>query len=71
MFKIATRQLTNEYEQTGRLPTVSSAMPDVDDLRAHLDSLRPSDYFALVAYVEMREEYRDVLQRIRSDRTGA
>jgi hypothetical protein len=30
---------------------VSSAMRGVDDLRAHLDSLRPGDYFALLAYV--------------------
>jgi transaldolase/glucose-6-phosphate isomerase len=40
-------------------------MPSVDDLRAHLDSLRPGDYFALLAYVEMKDEYRDLLQRIR------
>ena len=63
--KIATRQLTTEYEQTGQLPTDASAMPDVDQLRAHLDSLHPGDYFALLAYVDMNDEHREVLQRIR------
>jgi transaldolase / glucose-6-phosphate isomerase len=63
--KIATRQLTTEYEQTGQLPTDASAMPDVDQLRAHLDSLHPGDYFALLAYVDMNDEHRGVLQRIR------
>ena len=59
------RALTSEYEQTGHLPGDSSAMPSVDDLRTHLDSLRPGDYFALLAYVEMSDEHRDMLQRIR------
>ena len=63
--KVATRKLTTEYEQTGHLPTNSSAMPSVDDLRTHLASLGPGDYFALLAYVEMSDEHRDVLQRIR------
>jgi transaldolase / glucose-6-phosphate isomerase len=63
--KVATRQLTNEYEKTGQLPADSAALPSVDDLRGHLDSLRPGDYFAVLAYIEMKDEYRDVLQRIR------
>jgi transaldolase/glucose-6-phosphate isomerase len=63
--KVATRKLTSEYEQTGHLPGDSSAMPSVDDLRTHLDSLRPGDYFALLAYVDMSDEHRDMLQRIR------
>jgi len=63
--KVATRQLTNEYEKTGQLPAESAALPSSGDLRAHLDSLRPGDYFAVLAYIEMKDEYRDVLQRIR------
>ncbi len=63
--KIATRQLTNEYEKTGQLPAESAALPGIDDVTAHLDSLRPGDYFTLLAYIEMKDEYRDVLQRIR------
>jgi len=63
--KVATRQLTNEYEKTGQLPADSAAPPSVDDLRGVLDSLRPGDYFAVLAYIEMKNEYRDVLQRIR------
>ena len=63
--KVATRRLTTEYEQTGQLPTGATAAPGVDQLRAHLDSLGPGDYFALLAYVDMNDEHREVLQRIR------
>jgi transaldolase/glucose-6-phosphate isomerase len=63
--KVATRKLTDEYEQAGHLPGDSSARPSVDDLRTHLESLRPGDYFALLAYVEMSDEHCDRLQRIR------
>ena len=34
-------------------------------LKAHLDRLRPDDYFALLAYVDMNDEHEAVLQRIR------
>jgi transaldolase/glucose-6-phosphate isomerase len=63
--KVATRRLTDEYEKTGHLPSGSGEPPSVDDLRAHLDTLRPGDYFALLAYIEMTDDCRDVLQRIR------
>ena len=63
--KVATRQLTNEYEKTGQLPAESATLPSSGDLKAHLDSLRPGDYFTVLAYIEMKDEYRDVLQRIR------
>jgi transaldolase/glucose-6-phosphate isomerase len=34
-------------------------------LRAHLERLRPGDYFALLAYVEMSAEHAAALQRLR------
>ncbi|HZI64669.1 MAG TPA: bifunctional transaldolase/phosoglucose isomerase, partial [Thermoanaerobaculia bacterium] len=34
-------------------------------LRAHLERLRPGDYFALLAYVEMSAEHEAALQRLR------
>lgn len=39
------------------------SLPDV--LRAHLDTLREGDYFALLAYIEMNKENEDRLQAIR------
>ncbi len=35
-------------------------------LRAHLDRLKPGDYFALLAYIEMNCKHEDVLQEIRT-----
>jgi transaldolase/glucose-6-phosphate isomerase len=35
-------------------------------LRAHLRRLRPSDYFALLAYVAMNREHENMLQKIRN-----
>jgi transaldolase/glucose-6-phosphate isomerase len=34
-------------------------------LKAHLDRIKPHDYFALLAYVEMNEEHEAILQKIR------
>ncbi|MBI2889575.1 MAG: bifunctional transaldolase/phosoglucose isomerase [Nitrospirae bacterium] len=34
-------------------------------IRAHLDRLRPRDYFALLAYVEMKDDHFGALQNIR------
>ena len=34
-------------------------------LKAHLDRLRPDDYFALLAYVEMNDEHEQLLQTTR------
>jgi transaldolase / glucose-6-phosphate isomerase len=88
--KIATRKLTTEYEQTGRLPLETPFFEEgsvklfTDDenandinsaagssrtlqslLRAHVDRLRPGDYFALLAYLEMNAEHEAVLQELR------
>ena len=34
-------------------------------LKAHLDRLRPGDYFALLAYLDMNDEHEAALQRLR------
>jgi glucose-6-phosphate isomerase len=34
-------------------------------LKAHLDRLKPSDYFALLAYIEMNDEHEGLLQPVR------
>jgi transaldolase/glucose-6-phosphate isomerase len=77
--KIATRKLTEEYEKTGSLPKESPALEDggikvfgnatgatlVDALRSHLGTLKPGDYFALLAYVEMNSAHEKALQSMR------
>jgi transaldolase/glucose-6-phosphate isomerase len=88
--KVATRKLTTEYEQKGRLPKespffeegglrlftdgknaaalepASGARPSLAGyLKAHLDRLRPGDYFALLAYLEMNDAHERALGAIR------
>jgi transaldolase/glucose-6-phosphate isomerase len=77
--KIATRRLTDEFEKTGALPKESPAI-DKDGirvfgkaqgasleeaLRAHLGTIKPGDYFALLAYIEMNAEHQTALQSMR------
>jgi len=67
--KIATRRLTDEYARTGTLPPESPTrvsdknLPAV--LEAHLRTLEPGDYFALLAYIEMSAANEAELQAIR------
>src|SRR2546423_222502 len=87
--KVATRKLTDEYEQTGSLPpekpifeaegiklfadeknanALKASLKDaslIGYLRAHLNGLRPGDYFALLAYIEMSDEHERALQSVR------
>jgi transaldolase/glucose-6-phosphate isomerase len=88
--KVATRELTQAYERSGRLPeeapifAASGIALFTDDgnasalrgaagseaslaryLRAHLERLRPGDYFAVLAYIEMNEEHEQALQVLR------
>jgi len=89
--KIATRKLTDEYEQKGSLPpetpiftgegiklfadernaaALNTAVADrslAGYLKAHLDRLKASDYFALLAYIEMNEAHEQVLQAARHE----
>ncbi|HTS74604.1 MAG TPA: bifunctional transaldolase/phosoglucose isomerase [Bryobacteraceae bacterium] len=78
--KVATRRLTEEFEKTGALPKEAPAFEDggikvfgatsaktlADALRAHLNSIRPRDYFALLAYIEMSAEHERALQTMRT-----
>jgi len=77
--KIATKKLTSEFEATGSLPaeapgidedgirvfgpTVGSTL--ADSLRAHLNSIKANDYFALLAYIEMNPAHEAALTAMR------
>jgi len=77
--KIATKKLTSEFEATGSLPaeapgidedgirvfgpTVGSTL--ADSLRAHLNSIKANDYFALLAYIEMNPAHEAALTTMR------
>jgi transaldolase/glucose-6-phosphate isomerase len=63
--KIATRRLTDAFEKTGSLPPDSREGVDVARLRAHLATIGPGDYFALLAYIQMNEGHEAALQAIR------
>ncbi|PYM95934.1 MAG: transaldolase [Candidatus Rokuibacteriota bacterium] len=67
--KVATRALTDQYEKAGVLPAESPlCVTDaalVPTLKAHLSKIRPGDYVALLAYVEMSEAHEAELQAIR------
>ncbi len=89
--KIEARKITDEYEQTGKLPdetpfyeengiklfTDEKNLEQLKEfvggekslkkyLAAHLAHLQETDYFALLAYVEMNRETETVLQEIRA-----
>src|SRR5213083_2798397 len=67
--KVATRRLTDEYEKTGKLPPESPLR--VTDrtlaaaLGAHFRTIKPGDYVALLAYLEMTAAHEATLQAIR------
>jgi len=69
--KVATRELTAEYERTGSLPlehplTVEETPESLrEHLGRHLSQLNDGDYFAMLAYVEMNDEHASVLRAIR------
>ncbi|MGZ7051948.1 MAG: bifunctional transaldolase/phosoglucose isomerase, partial [Candidatus Angelobacter sp.] len=88
--KIVTRQLTEAYEKSGKLPEeaplskeggiklftdernaanlnklVGSDRSLTGFLRAHLNQLRPGDYLALLAYIEMNGAHEKTLQAMR------
>jgi transaldolase/glucose-6-phosphate isomerase len=67
--KVATRRLTDEYEKTGTLPPESPMRVSegrlAAALRAHLGTIKPGDYVAILAYVEMNSAHEAALQAIR------
>ncbi len=88
--KVATRELTAEYEKQGALPpetpmfeaggmrlfadqtnaawlanAVGRKPSLASYLRAHVNRLRPGDYFAVLAYIEMNQAHTEMLQALR------
>ncbi len=77
--KIATKKLTNEFEASGSLPAEAPAFEEdgikvfgqiagttlADSLRGHLNSIKASDYFALLAYIEMTPAHEAALTAMR------
>jgi transaldolase/glucose-6-phosphate isomerase len=68
--KVATRKLTTEYEKTGTLPLDQPLRTgDVTfaaELKSHLAKVKPGDYVALLAYIEMTDTNEAALQTIRT-----
>ncbi len=88
--KVATRQLTSEFEKTGSLPKEDPIL-DQDGIqlftdkanaqallgtggntlgaviRAHVDRIKPGDYFGLLAYIPMFPEYEAKLEEMRRE----
>ena len=88
--KIATRELTSEYEKTGKLAQhtpileasgikfyadekyaatlLSAAGKNASGealVRAHLSQIKPHDYFATLAYIQMTQAHEDAIQAFR------
>lgn len=88
--KIATRELTSEYEEKGFLPEETPIAEEhglklyTDQrnamtlrqtseyegsvaalLKAHLQQLKPGDYAAFLAYIEMTDAHKAILQKLR------
>lgn len=71
--KVATRELTDEYEKTGELPEEDPwtrgenfALYGADDVAGHLGQAGPGDYVALLFYGPRTEERRDQLAKLRT-----
>ena len=47
------------------LKTTATEQTLVDYLQAHLAQIKPHDYFATLAYIQMTEEHEDLIQRFR------
>jgi len=77
--KIETKKLTSEFEATGALPAEAPGFDEdgikvfgqtagrtlADTLRAHLNSIKAGDYFALLAYIEMNPAHEAALTAMR------
>ncbi len=73
--KLKTRSLVTRFEEAGELADdiESDAFPSDESIRNHLDRLKPGDYFAILAYLEMSEENHQLLRAMRArvrDRKG-
>ncbi len=68
--KVEAKKLTSAFEETGSLPPEKDVVRigDADlteRLRAHLNTIRAGDYFALLAYIERNQAHESALQGIR------
>lgn len=77
--KVATRKLTDGFEQTGVLPTEGPVLIEdgitvfgsgrpktlVDALATHFRRMPPAAYVALLAYIEMKPEHESILNGMR------
>jgi len=66
--KVEARRLMEEVESTGTLPPDDAVRPGpalAGAVRDLLRRLRDGDYFAVLAYLEMRDEHAVVLERMR------
>jgi transaldolase/glucose-6-phosphate isomerase len=61
--KVATRALTDAYER-GESPPPAESGTD-EDLSSLIDEIRPGDYFAILAFLPMFGNVREVLARLR------
>jgi transaldolase/glucose-6-phosphate isomerase len=66
--KVRTRELTQAYEASGRLPAEEPLIEEgklAGCVAAHLARLGAGDYFALLAYVERNARHAEALQEMR------
>jgi len=66
--KVEARRLMDEVERTGGLPVDDAVRPGPElepAVRTLIAALRAGDYFALLAYLEMRPEHEAALARLR------
>lgn len=63
--KDATRELLSEFAKEGRLPDEQTPVAGDDAVRAHLKTIKPGDYIALLNYVEETPEIDRKFQQIR------
>jgi len=89
--KIVTRELTTEFEKSGKLPAETPIFEEdgiklytdpanatelekkvgkdeslISYLKAHFSRLKPGDYAAFLAYIQMNDEHEDQVQKLRS-----
>jgi glucose-6-phosphate isomerase len=62
--KTVTRRLAGEFEATGTLADDEPPLQDAA-IRALLNQLREGDYFAVLAFIEMKQAHRNALDAIR------
>jgi hypothetical protein len=62
--KVVTRRLAAEYEKTGRLPP-DETISDLSAVGELLNRLKAGDYFALLAFIDMNQANRKMLEAIR------